>query len=114
MHVPLTAETRNMIGANELALMKPSAVIMNTSRAEVFDEKALEEALRGKRIAGAGLDIFHREPVAADCGLLALDNVVLSPHSAGHSYEAWFRRSRFAWDNIQRVVAGEAPLSLAK
>lgn len=114
VHVPLTAETRGMIGADQLALMKPNAVIINTSRAEVFDEAALEEALRARKIAGAGLDVFHQEPVSASSGLLALDNVVLSPHSAGHSYEGWFRRSQFAWENIQRVVAGEAPLSLAR
>ena len=113
-HVPLTAETRGMIGADQLAMMKPSAVIINTSRAEVFDEAALLEALRSKKIAGAGLDVFHQEPPPADCGLFALDNVVLTPHTAGHSYEAWFRRSDFAWENIERVVAGEAPLSLAR
>jgi len=114
VHVPLTGETRGMIGADQLALMKPNAVIINTSRAEVFDEAALEEALRTRRIAGAGLDVFHQEPVSPASGLLALDNVVLSPHSAGHSYEGWFRRSQFAWENIQRVVAGETPLSLAR
>lgn len=114
VHVPLTAETRGMIGAEQLALMKPNAVIINTSRAEVFEEAALEEALRTRRIAGAGLDVFHQEPVSLASGLLALDNVVLAPHSAGHSYEGWFRRSQFAWENIQRVVAGETPLSLAR
>lgn len=114
VHVPLTAETRGMIGAEQLALMKPNAVIINTSRAEVFEEAALEEALRTRRIAGAGLDVFHQEPVSPASGLLALDNVVLAPHSAGHSYEGWFRRSQFAWENIQRVVAGETPLSLAR
>lgn len=114
IHVPLTAETRGMIGAEQLATMKPTAVIINTSRAEVFDEAALENALRTRQIAGAGLDVFHQEPPPKTCGLFALDNVVLSPHSAGHSYEAWFRRSRFAWDNIQRIVAGDSPLSIAK
>lgn len=114
IHVPLTGETRGLIGADELAWMKSTAVIINTSRAEVFDEAALEDALRHRRIAGAGLDVFNQEPIPPSNGLLALDNVVLSPHSAGHSYEAWFRRSQFAWENIQRVVAGETPLSLAK
>ena len=114
VHVPLTAETRGLLGAAQFALMKPTAVVINTSRAEVFDEAALEDALRTRRIAGAGLDVFHQEPVSTASGLLALDNVVLSPHSAGHSYEAWFRRARFAWENIARVAAGEAPLSLAR
>ena len=114
VHVPLTAETRGLIGSDQLAWMKPTAVIINTSRAEVFDEAALEAALRHHRIAGAGLDVFNQEPISSANGLLELDNVVLSPHSAGHSYEAWFRRSQFAWENIQRVVAGETPLSLAR
>ena len=114
VHVPLTNETRGMIGASELSLMKPTAVVINTSRAEVFDEVALEDALRTGKIAGAGLDVFHQEPISPASCLLPLENVVLSPHSAGHSYEAWFRRSRFAWENIQRVVAGETPLSLAR
>ena len=95
-------------------MMKSSAVIINTSRAEIFDEAALESALRTKKIAGAGLDVFHQELPPADCPLFALDNVVLSPHSAGHSYEGWFRRSAFAWENIGRVVAGDAPLSVAR
>jgi phosphoglycerate dehydrogenase-like enzyme len=114
VHVPLTAETRGMIGANELASMKPEAIIINTSRAEVFDEAALVDALRSRRIAGAALDVFHREPVSPHDALCALENVVLSPHSAGHSHEAWFRRARFAWENIQRAAAGETPLSLAR
>ena len=114
VHVPLTPETRGKIDASALLMMKPSAVIVNTSRAEVFDEAALEKALATGRIAGAGLDVFHREPPAADCGLFALENVVLSPHSAGHSYEGWFRRSSFAWENIERVVAGLSPLSVAR
>jgi phosphoglycerate dehydrogenase-like enzyme len=113
IHVPLTSETRGMIGAAELAKMKPSAVLINTSRAEVVDEDALEAAIRSGQIAGAGLDVFRQEPVPTSCGLLTLDNVVLSPHTAGHSYEAWFRRASFSWDNIQRVASGEAPISLA-
>lgn len=113
-HVPLTSETRGMIGAAEFAQMKPTAVLLNTSRAEVVDEAALESALRNGQIAGAGLDVFHQEPIPASCGLLGLDNVILTPHSAGHSYEAWFRRANFSWENIQRVVAGDSPTSLAK
>ena len=114
VHVPLSTETRSMIGVDQLAWMKPTAVIINTSRAEVFDEAALEDALRHHRIAGAGLDVFNQEPISHANGVLSLDNVVLSQHSAGHSYEAWFRRSQFAWENIRRVVAGETPLSLAR
>ena len=113
IHVPLSDETRGMIGASEFAQMKQTAVLLNTSRAEVVDEAALEWALRNGRIAGAGLDVYHHEPIPTTSGLLSLQNVVLTPHTAGHSYEAWFRRSRFAWENIQRVADGHPPTSLA-
>ncbi|MCL5808579.1 MAG: 2-hydroxyacid dehydrogenase [Deltaproteobacteria bacterium] len=114
LHLPLLRETRNLIGRRELALMKPTSVLINTSRGEVVDEEALVAALKEKRIAGAGLDVFHKEPISPDNPLLQLDNVVLSPHTAGHSYEGWFRRSRFAWENIQRVASGQPPTSLAQ
>lgn len=113
LHLPLIRETRGLIGRRELAMMKSTAVLLNTSRGAVVDEEALIEALREKRIAGAGLDVFHKEPISPDNPLLGLENVVLSPHTAGHAYEGWFRRSRFAWENIQRVAAGQPPLSLA-
>ncbi len=113
IHVPLLKETRALIGKREISLMKPTTVIINTSRGEIVDEKALISALKEKRIAGAGLDVFGTEPVEKGNPVLDLDNVVLSPHTAGHSYEGWFRRSSFAWENIQRAAAGQAPLSLA-
>jgi phosphoglycerate dehydrogenase-like enzyme len=112
LHLPLMPETRGLIGQQQLAMMKPTTVLLNTSRGETVDEEALIEALREKRIAGAALDVFHQEPVSPDSPLLQLENVVLSPHIGGHSYEAWFRRSGFAWENIQRVAAGQPPLSL--
>ncbi|MEF2072603.1 2-hydroxyacid dehydrogenase [Consotaella aegiceratis] len=111
LHLPLTKESLGLIGREELGLMKPNAVLINPSRGEIVDEDVLAEALRETRIAGAGLDVFHQEPVAVDNPLLQLKNVVLSPHSAGHSYEGWFRRSHFAWDNIHRVLSGERPVS---
>lgn len=114
IHLPLTRETRGLIGRSELALMKPTAVLINTSRGPIVDEEALIEALREKRIAGAGLDVYHKEPPSTDNPLLKLENVVLSPHTAGHAYEGWFRRSQFAWENIQRVAGGQPPLSLAR
>jgi phosphoglycerate dehydrogenase-like enzyme len=113
LHLPLMRETRGLIGHREFAMMKPTAVLLNTSRGPVVDEEALVEALREKRIAGAGLDVFREEPLSGDSPLVKLENVVLSPHIGGHSYEAWFRRSGFAWENMQRVAAGEPPLSLA-
>ena len=80
MHVPLNDSTRHMIGANELALMKPTAVIVNTSRGPVIDEVALTKVLADHRIFGAGLDVFDQEPPPADNPLLKLDNIVVTPH----------------------------------
>lgn len=114
LHVPATRETRGLINSKTLALMKPGAVLLNTSRGAAVDEDALVEALKEKRIGGAGLDVFCEEPIPADHPLLGMEHVVLSPHTAGHSYEGWFRRVRFAWENIGRVVAGQAPDSVAR
>ncbi len=113
LHVPLLKETQGLIGERTLPLMKPNAVVINASRGPVIDEKALVAALEAGQIAGACIDVFEKEPVAADHPLLKFDNVLLTPHTAGHSYEGWFRRSDFAWANIHRVAAGEKPLSLA-
>ncbi|MHB9098050.1 MAG: 2-hydroxyacid dehydrogenase, partial [Syntrophales bacterium] len=113
-HIPLFRTTRSLIGDREFSLMKPTAVLLNTSRGPIVDEKALVVALKEKRIAGAGLDVFEQEPITIDNPLLKLENVLLSPHIAGSSYEAWFRRSNFAWENIQRVASGQNPLSLAR
>jgi phosphoglycerate dehydrogenase-like enzyme len=113
IHLPLLKETRALIGKRALSLMKPNAVLLNTSRGPVVDEKALIEALAENRIAGACLDVFENEPISTDNPLLKLENVLLTPHAAGHSYEGWFRRAQFAWENIQRVATGQQPLSLA-
>ena len=72
------------------------------------------EALNEKKILGAGLDVFVKEPIQNDHPFLKLENVVLSPHTAGHGYEGWFRRAQFAWENIQRVAAGQAAQSVAR
>jgi len=93
--------------------MKPSAVVLNTNRGSAIDEPALSEALKQAKILGAGIDVFGKEPIDNDNSLLNLENVVLTPHTAGHAYEGWFRRIRFAWENIQRVVAGNQPESVA-
>lgn len=107
LHAPLLDSTRGMIGEKEFAAMKRSAVLVNTSRAELIDEKALVAALTEGRISAAGLDVYPREPIPADHPLLKLDNVILTPHTAGHSYEGWFRRSRTAWNNIMKLSKGE-------
>ena len=82
LHVPHTRETEKMLGAREFALMKPTAYLINVSRGGVIDQGALYEALRSKMIAGAGLDVFEKEPVPKDSPLLRLDNIILTPHSA--------------------------------
>ncbi len=110
LHVALNESTRGLIGAGELALMKPSAILVNTSRGPVVDEAALIEALRERRIWGAGLDVYEQEPPAPDNPLFALDNVTLSAHLAGPTQESNIARLRNAFDNVARVERGEAPL----
>jgi glyoxylate reductase/D-3-phosphoglycerate dehydrogenase len=110
LHVPLNASTRAMIGACELAVMKPSAIIVNTARGPVIDEKALTAALAAGKLFGAGLDVFDEEPTPADNPLLKLDNVVLTAHLAGPTFESNITRLRNGFDNVQRVARGEPAL----
>jgi phosphoglycerate dehydrogenase-like enzyme len=110
LHVPLDDSTRGMIGGRELGLMKREAIIVNTCRGPVIDEPALYDALKGQRIAGAGLDVMVEEPPKPDHPLFSLPNVTLTPHSAGPTWENWTARFRNGFDNIQRVAAGRAPL----
>lgn len=84
---PLSEETRGMLGARELALLKPTSFLVNVGRGPVIDQAALVEALRARRFAGAGLDVFSTQPVTADDPLAALDNVVLTPHAVCDTYE---------------------------
>ena len=110
LHVPLNDGTRHMLGPQELALMKKSAVIVNTARGPVIDEKALTEALSKNQLFGAGLDVFDEEPTPPDNPLLKLDNVILTAHLAGPTFESNITRLRNGFDNVQRVARGEAPL----
>ncbi len=110
LNVPLNASTRHIIGAGELALMKPSAILVNTSRGPVIDEVALTRTLSEGKIFGAGLDVFDQEPPPADNPLLQLDNVVLTAHFAGPTSDNHIARFRNAFDNIQRVARGEPAL----
>ena len=89
LHLPLTAETRNLINGATLALMRPGAILINTSRGGLVDERALQAALVDGRLAGAGLDVFAVEPPAPDNPLLCLDNVLLSPHVGGLDTESY-------------------------
>jgi phosphoglycerate dehydrogenase-like enzyme len=110
LHVPLNASTRHLIGTAELARMPPAAVLINTCRGPVVDEAALFDALAGGRLAGAGLDVFAEEPPPSDHPLFSLDNVVLTPHFAGPTFESFHARLRNAFDNIERMERGERPL----
>ena len=110
LHVPLDDSTRGLIGARELAAMKPSAIIVNTCRGPVIDEHALYQALKSEKIMGAGLDVMVDEPPAPDHPMLALPNVTLTPHSAGPTWDNWWARFRNGFDNIERVASGRAPL----
>lgn len=110
MHVPLNDSTRHMIGTNELALMKPTSVIVNTSRGPVIDEVALTKTLADNKIFGAGLDVFDQEPPPPDNPLFKLDNVLLTSHFAGPTWDNHTARFRNAFDNVQRVARGEKPL----
>lgn len=113
-HTPLTGDTHHIVNAERLAMMKPSAIIINTARGPVVDEKALIEALQQGKIAGAGLDVFEQEPVDENNPLLKMDNVVVTPHTAGTTWNTWFRRGQFAYENMARVWHGEAPQAIAQ
>ena len=103
LHTPLTSDTRHMINREAFSKMKPSAVLINTSRGPVVDMAALYEVLREKRIFGAGLDVTEPEPLPLDSPLLTLDNIVIAPHIASASQTA---REKMSWMAAQNLIAG--------
>ena len=110
LHVPLNDSTRRMIGADEFARMKPKAILINTCRGEVVDERALIDALEHGRILAAGLDTQEKEPADPANPLLKLPNVTLTPHSAGPTVDSYRKRFGNGYANIARVARGETPL----
>ena len=106
LHLPLTEATRGLIGPDALALMKPDAILVNTSRGPIVDEAALVDALRTGGLAAAGLDVFSVEPVPADNPLLTLGNVVLTPHVTWYTADTMRRYLEFALDNCERLRDG--------
>ena len=112
LHLPATAATRRMIGRRELALMKPSAFLVNTSRGDVLDEPALIAALLAGSIAGAGLDVFEREAMPPDHPLLGLRNVILSPHLGGSTQAALKRTAKAVAEAVIAVLEGRPPAHL--
>lgn len=111
--VPLTAETRGLIGAHELALLRPGAIVINVSRGPIFDERALITALKTGRLGGASLDVFEVEPLPADSPLWEMPNVMITPHSSGtHDHVSEFTSDLFL-TNLERYLQGQPLLNLA-
>jgi D-3-phosphoglycerate dehydrogenase len=113
IHVPLTEKTHHAVGEAALALMKPSAIIINTARGPIIDQSALYRALQDKKIAGAGLDVFEEEPVSEDNPLLDLDNIIMTPHSAALTQECVIRMAVEAVNCTLEVFNGRVPPNIA-
>ena len=107
LHVPLTDKTRNLVSKKNLELMKPNAVIINTSRGGIVNEDDLCEALKNKQIAGAALDVLSTEPPAGS-PLLELDNIIVSPHIAGLTEESQVRTSVLVAGEVRKILTGQA------
>ena len=106
--LPLTAATRKFVGAKEIAAMRPGAYIVNIGRGEVIDEQALIEALRGGKIAGAGLDVFEHEPLEASSPLWDMENVILTPHMSGANRGYMEKACALFAENLRRFSAGQS------
>jgi D-3-phosphoglycerate dehydrogenase / 2-oxoglutarate reductase len=109
VHCPLTDETRGMIGAAQYALMQPHAYFITAARGFIHDEMALAEALKAKKIAGAGLDVWSKEPPPPEHPLLQLDNVIVSPHTAGVTVETRGNMARIAAEQLLDTLDGKRP-----
>jgi glyoxylate reductase len=107
VHVPLNNETRHLIGARELAAMKPSAILINTARGGLVDPKALYDALKSKRIHAAAIDVTEVEPIAPDDPLLTLDNIIIAPHIAGASALSRLKMDMLAAENVIAALEGK-------
>jgi len=109
VHVPLLPQTHHLIGAAEFAMMKPTAILINTSRGPVVDQKALYEALKSGRIFAAAIDVTEVEPISPDDALLALDNVIITPHIASASFTTREKMALMAAENLLAGLRGETP-----
>lgn len=112
LHVFLNDQTRHMINAERLALMKPTAYLINTCRGPIVDEPALIEALKAGKLAGAGLDVFEQEPIDPNNPLLEMDNVIVTPHVAVYSQKAIELNRTQPFDEVVRVLSGDWPRGL--
>ncbi len=113
IHVPLTANTHHLVGEREFSWMKPQAFLINTSRGPIVNEPALIEALRNEKVAGAGLDVFSKEPIPEDSPLLGLKNVILTPHSAALTRECVIRMATEAARCVIDIFNGLEPPNVA-
>ncbi len=109
IHVPLTEETKNLIGERELKMMKESAFLINTARGGIVDEEALAKALRERWIAGAALDVFEEEPPSFESPLFKCENLIATPHMAAHTFEAIYRMNMMAAISIVDYFNGKIP-----
>lgn len=112
IHAPLGKETKGFISKNEFEIMKPTTIIINCARGGIVDEAALYQALKDKKIMGAGLDVFENEPVKTDNPLLTLDNIIVSPHTAGMTLEGRSHLVEIAFQNVIDVFEGRSPKGL--
>jgi D-3-phosphoglycerate dehydrogenase len=109
VNCPLTAESRNMVSEAQFAQMKPTAIFVTTARGSIHDEAALADALRAKKIAGAGLDVWEKEPPPHDHPLMEFDNVFVSPHTAGVTNDARRNMAKIAAEQMIAALAGQRP-----
>lgn len=109
--VPVTRETNRLVNAARLAKMKPEAYLINVGRGTLVDEKALAAALRERKIAGAALDVFEKEPLPADSPLWDMENLLITPHSAGLTDKLWERHYQQVTGNLRRYLSGQPLLS---
>lgn len=114
LHARITPETIGLLGPAEFALMKPTALLVNNARAALMDEGALVDALVNRKISGAALDVFHKEPLAPDYPLIGLDNVILTPHLAGSSHEIPEHHSRMVAQDVVNYLDGKLTLPRVK
>ncbi len=112
IHVPLTEETRGLIGREEIARMKRGAILLNLARGEIVDSYALADAVKCGSLSGVGVDVFDPEPIRSGNPLIGLENVVLTPHVAGGTAESKFKSLRICFENIARVMRDEKPVNL--
>ncbi|MEM3631078.1 MAG: NAD(P)-dependent oxidoreductase, partial [Nitrososphaerota archaeon] len=113
IHIPLTPETKGMIGDKEFSLMKKDALLINTARGPIVNEEALIKALKEKRIAGAALDVFEKEPPDKDNPLFKLENVIVAPHMASYTVEALSRVDLTLAQDLVKALKGEKPQYIA-